>query len=73
MPGGDGAPGIVGPGMLRVTAAHLLFHLGIDLIPEVAQILGDRQRTARRREEMEDDGYSLTADTGILAEAGEFL
>ncbi|MNC01896.1 hypothetical protein D3C75_492550 [compost metagenome] len=46
--GRRGRPRIVRPRVARVTALHLLLHLGVGVLPEIAQILGHLQRPAAR-------------------------
>src|SRR5690606_24256832 len=50
-------PRVVWPRMLRIPPLHFLLHLGIGVLPEVAQVGGDLQRLAARREQVQQHGY----------------
>ncbi len=55
LPGRDGLPGVVGPGVFGVTALQLFFDLDVAAVPERLQVLSDLHGTARRRQQVDED------------------
>src|SRR5436305_15058668 len=66
-------PWIIWPGMSRVAGAQLLAHFRIRVVPEAAQVAGDLDGTAVRREERQHHRLVPPADPRRLGEAEELL
>src|SRR3974390_1699834 len=57
-----GAERIVGPGMLRITAAHLCFDILIAAAPKPWQIAWHLYRPVRRRQQLDHERYDAPGD-----------
>ena len=73
LPGRDGFPRVVGPGMFRVAAFQLLLHLLVAAVPEALQVLGDLNRPAGRGQEMEEHLDPARRDCRRVGQAEHLL
>src|SRR4051812_22639935 len=66
-------PGIVGPGVLRITSAKLFPNLGIGAIPEAPEVARHLDRPSVRRQQREPDRFLAYPDSGGVGKAEELL
>ena len=59
--------------MLRIPPLHLLLHLGIGRVPEVAQVGGHLQRLAARRQQVQQHRYATIGHARRIGQAEQLL
>src|SRR6185312_9124787 len=68
-----GLQGILRPVVLRISAAHILAHVGVRPAPESRQVARHLNGTLRGREQLESDGNLAVADARRLLESENLL
>ena len=71
--GGLGAPGVIRPRMLRIPPLHLLLHLGVGRVPEVAQVGRHLQGLAARRQQVQQHRHATIGHARRIGQAEQLL
>src|SRR6478609_9381927 len=64
---------VLWPRVLRIPATHFLANFPVTGLPEAGQILGNLHRSPRRREELEGDRHSSSANARSLGQSEHLL